>query len=260
MMRGKQSLLWAAAAALTVGVTVLAFLPASWLGLLLEKQSGGKLALGDPQGSLWRGSAYIGAAPGKNDPLTPLLPGRFSWRLSPSILWGSIEMQLENPECMGQPLQMTGGIDAWRLGPGHLLLPADGLSALGAPLNTVGLSGRMELRWQELRFARQGAQLDLHGEIQMTLNEVASRMSFVKPLGDYNLRFNWQGQQAQMELRTLKGPLLLSGQGAIQQARLQFSGKAQAEDGKEEKLANLLRLLGQIRREGGKDYIALEYR
>ena len=42
--------------------------------------------------------------------------------------------------------------------------------------------------------------------------------------------------------------------------RMRFSGKAEAEAGQEEKLANLLNLLGQRRSEGGKDIIALEFK
>jgi general secretion pathway protein N len=41
---------------------------------------------------------------------------------------------------------------------------------------------------------------------------------------------------------------------------MQFSGRAQAEAGQEQALANLLNLLGQRRSEGGKDYISLEFK
>jgi general secretion pathway protein N len=54
--------------------------------------------------------------------------------------------------------------------------------------------------------------------------------------------------------------MLLSGSGTLRDGRLQFSGKAEAEAGQEERLANLLNLLGQRRREGGKDVIALEFK
>ena len=47
---------------------------------------GRALTLGDARGTLWHGSAFIGGAAGVNDPVTPLLPGRFSWRLSPAVL------------------------------------------------------------------------------------------------------------------------------------------------------------------------------
>jgi general secretion pathway protein N len=68
---------WLLAGILVMVLTVLVFCPVSWMAHLLEKQTDGRLTLGDPQGSLWRGSAFIGGAAGNNEPVTALLPGRF---------------------------------------------------------------------------------------------------------------------------------------------------------------------------------------
>jgi general secretion pathway protein N len=54
--------------------------------------------------------------------------------------------------------------------------------------------------------------------------------------------------------------MLLSGTGTLANGRLRFSGKAEAAEGQEERLANLLNLLGRRRREGDKDVIALEFK
>jgi general secretion pathway protein N len=54
--------------------------------------------------------------------------------------------------------------------------------------------------------------------------------------------------------------MLLSGSGKLVNGRLQFSGKAEAEQGQEERLAVLLNLLGQRRKEGNKNIIALEFK
>jgi general secretion pathway protein N len=61
-------------------------------------------------------------------------------------------------------------------------------------------------------------------------------------------------------LTSMRGPLLLSGSGRLNNGRMQFSGRAQAEPGQEQRLANLLNLLGQRRSEGGKEYISLEFK
>jgi general secretion pathway protein N len=71
---------------------------------------------------------------------------------------------------------------------------------------------------------------------------------------------DWRGQRAQVGLTSIRGPLLLSGTGELANGRLRFSGKAEAEEGQEERLANLLNLLGQRRRVGDKDVIALEFK
>ncbi len=243
---------------MAVAITVLLFLPAAWMAPILEKQSGGRLTLGDPQGSIWRGAGFIGAAPSGLDPVTPLLPGRFSWRLSPLALVGLVDATLSNPEALTQPVQITGSWSQWQVSPGAILMPAQRLVALGAPLNTIVPSGAMRLSWTVLQLQRQGQQVDLTGSMQLELNDIASRLSPIKPLGAYRLQMDWQGQQATLALTSIKGPMLLTGKGKLEQGRLRFSGRAQAAPGEEERLANLLNLLGQRRREGDTNFIALE--
>jgi general secretion pathway protein N len=63
-----------------------------------------------------------------------------------------------------------------------------------------------------------------------------------------------------MNLMTVKGPMMLQGQGSLVSGKFQFSGRAFAQTGQEEKLANLLNLLGQRRSEGDLQFIALEFR
>ena len=117
----------------------------------------------------------------------------------------------------------------------------------------------MQLGWGVLQLAREGKRVDLTGSMQLDLTDVASRLSPIRPLGAYRVRMDWQGQQAQLALTSVAGPLLLSGNGGIDRGRFQFSGRAQAAPGQEERLANLLNLLGQRRRDGATNYIALEF-
>lgn len=256
----KRAVLWLAVVALAVGLTVLAFLPAAWLGQVVESRTGGRLTLGDAQGTLWRGSAFIGGAPGANGAVTPLLPGRFSWRLSPLVLFGHVDMELENPEALSQPVSLKGGWSQWQVSPAELKLPAEGLAGLGAPLNTLAPSGTMRLSWSTLELLRQGQTVAVNGRTILSMADMGSRMAPIKPLGSYELAMDWRGQQAQLTLKTVSGALRLSGTGALQQGRFQFSGQASAADGYEETLGNLLNLLGQRRMVGGKNIIALEFK
>lgn len=264
MMR--RPVMWLLAGLASVALTVLASVPAIWLAALVEMQTGGRLTLGDAQGTLWCGSAFIGAtafadgASGGSDPVTPLLPGRFSWRLSPAALLGRVDAELENTAVLSLPVRIAGGWHEWRISPSSASLPVERLAALGAPLNTIQPSGRMRLSWEPLRLARQDGGIGLIGSMNLELSDIASRLSPVKPLGNYNLALGWRGQQASVKLETVKGPLLLSGSGVFDNGHFQLSGKAEAEAGQEESLANLLSLLGQRRREGGRDVIALEFK
>jgi general secretion pathway protein N len=256
----RRLVIWLLAAIVTIALTLIAFFPAAWMAPALEAQTGGRLTLGDAQGTVWRGSAFVGGAPGGADPVTPLLPGRFSWRLSPMVMLGQVDAELENPAALSQPVRVTGSWYQWQVSPAAVSLPAERLAALGAPLNTIQPSGQMRLSWEPLQLTREGQKVELAGSMILRMDDIASRLSPIKPLGAYQLIMDWRGQQAQLALKTLKGPMLLSGAGMLSNGRLQFSGKAEAEAGQEERLANLLNLLGQRRREDGKDVIALEFK
>lgn len=255
----KRTLLWLLTIALTMMVTLLVFFPAAWVGSIVEQRTGGRLTLGDAQGTLWRGSAFIGGAAGNNSPVTPLLPGRFSWKISPLALVGMVEMQLENPEALAQPVTFRGSWSQWQLSPSALLLPAEGLSGLGAPLNTMAPSGSMRLSWTNLALALTNRQLSVDGRTTLEMTDMSSRLSPIRPLGSYALALDWHGQQAQLTLGSVKGPLLLSGKGSLTNGRLQFSGQAEAAQGYDDTLANLLSLLGQRKPGNDRNVIALEF-
>lgn len=253
-------LIWLVAGIASCAVTMLAFFPASWVAAVVEQQTAGRLTLGEAHGTLWRGSAFIGGAASKHDPVTPLLPGRFSWRLSPLALLGMVDIELANSESLTQTVHVTGNWKQWLVSPSALLLPAERLAALGAPMNTLQPSGVLRLSWQALQISRQDTGIALTGPMKVDIDDIASRISPVRPLGSYVLALDWHGKQATVTLSTGKGPLLLNGSGVIENMRLQFSGKAEAESGQEERLANFLNLLGQRRREGNRDVIALEFK
>ncbi|MGO4381767.1 type II secretion system protein N [Pseudoduganella sp. RAF53_2] len=256
----KRAFLWLLAIAVSAGLTLLAFFPASWVAEMVESRTGGRLTLGDAQGTLWRGSAFIGGAASGKDAVTPLLPGRFAWKLSPLILVGSVDVELSNPESLSQPVNLRGGLSQWQVSPAAVMLPADGLAGLGAPLNTLAPTGRMKLSWSSLQLSREGNAVALEGRTTLEMQDMASRLTSIRPLGSYTLALDWHGQQANLLLGSVKGPLLLSGSGKIDHGRLQFSGQAEAATGYEDTLAGLLNLLGQRRPNSVKNVIALEFR
>lgn len=252
--------IWFLAGISSAAVSTLIFFPATWIDTMVEKKTAGRLTLGDAQGTLWRGSAFIGGAASDSDAVTPLIQGRFSWRLSPMVLLGSVDIELENTAALSHPVSVTGSWNQWHISPSAVILTMERLAALGAPLNTVKPSGQMRLSWGLLQLGQHNRTIELFGPMNLEMNDIASRLSPIKPLGSYNLSFDWLGRQAAVELKTNKGPMLLSGKGVIANGRFQFYGRAEAETGQEEKLANLIHLLGQRRREGDKNFIALEFK
>jgi general secretion pathway protein N len=253
-------MLWLLAGIVSIALTMLMFFPANWVTSMVEKQTAGRLTLGDAHGTLWHGSAFIGGAASGSDPVTPLLPGRFAWRLSPMILLGDVDAELENAEALSQPITVTGNWHQWKVSPGAILLPAERLAALGAPLNTIQPSGQMRLSWEPLQLTWQNKNVGMVGAMKLEMNDIGSRLSPVKPLGSYDLVLDWHGSQADVKLETVSGPMLLNGSGMFANGQLQFSGTAEAEAGQEQRLANFLNLLGQRRRVGDKDVIGLEFK
>ena len=256
----RRLLIWSCAGAASIVLTTLAFFPAAWLASIVENQTAGRLTLGDAQGTLWRGSAFIGASAGSNEPVAPLLPGRFAWRLSPAVLLGRVDAELENPAALSNPVSIKGGWRQWQVSPAAISLPAERLAALGAPLNTILPSGQMRLSWQLLQLTLLKGNIEVTGSMNLAMIDIASTLSPIKPLGSYDLALEWRKLRADVKLTTVRGPLMLNGSGEINNGRLAFSGFADAETGQEEKLANLLNLLGQRRRIGNKDIIALEFK
>jgi len=147
-----------------------------------------------------------------------------------------------------------------QVSPGTLILPSERLAGLGAPLNTLKPSGQITLAWDALDLTWQSGNVAIEGTMKLTMHDMASALSPVKPLGSYLMTFDWQGQSAAIELKSLQGPLLLSGSGTLVQDRLQFSGQAEAQQGQEDRLVNLLNLLGQRKPGAVNNVIALEFK
>lgn len=259
-VRVRTALIWLGSGLLAILLTILFFLPASWFAVLLEQASQGRVVLGDVQGSFWRGSAFVGAAAGQASTVSPLFPGRFTWQISPALLVGRLHVTFENAQVLSAPLVLDGSLQHWQVNGGTLILPPERLEGLGAPLNTIGPSGQLRLNWNTLDFVRQDNQINVAGAMSLDLTDMASRLSSVRPLGSYQLLFDWRGQSADVKLNSVRGPMLLEGKGRFEHGRLSFSGVAYAAEGQEEKLANLLNLLGQRRRDGNREVIALEFK
>jgi general secretion pathway protein N len=135
----------------------------------------------------------------------------------------------------------------WRLSAAQLSLPAELLAGLGAPWNTLQLSGELLFTSDQLAgvWSTQGLQ-SLTGRAALQVNHVATALSTVRPLGSYLLT----SAGSALRLETLGNPpneaaLILTGTGQIERGRASFQGEALAAKGFEEALSNLLHIVGQ---------------
>jgi general secretion pathway protein N len=239
--RLRLALPWLMVALLAVGVTLVAMLPAGWVTPQFAQRTGGRIVLADPAGSLWHGSATLRLAAGVDSGEPTELPGRLEWHTAFwPLLAGRIRMTLSQTEAMPAPVELIATQREATLGSGSLMVPAGLLDGLGAPFNTLALRGDVRLQWTDWRIFGQRA----FGHLTVTLSDIVSRVSRVKPLGTFRVVFDAQGEAGTLGLNTLKGPLLLDGQGSLQDHRFVFSGSARAEPAVAENLRPLLDLLG----------------
>ena len=226
-----------------------------------------------------------------------LIASAFSWRISlgSSVDGFGISLSLANPCCLRAPLTLSvsplwklarsvnldasGSSSGLGLGPGSanpspdssgLILrvsnfdsdwPAQWLSALGAPWNTVAPKGTLTLQTFDaslLLHPLSGEQPQLGGLVKLTLKDLSSQLSTLDPLGTYCIKLSNPGKSSglaelggvtdgvtlHLSLETLEGRLELTGEGEWVNQHLHFNGTAKAQTGFEAALANLLSVLG----------------
>jgi general secretion pathway protein N len=230
------------------------FAPARWLAWAAAHS--GALALESPRGTLWNGSAQLWLVGGAGSPDRAALPERVRWQLQPD--WGGLRLSLSADCCLPQPLQMRLG---WSAGAPSLTVsdsvsdwPAQTLVGLGTPWNTLQPAGRMVLQTRGLGLRWSQQRLHVTGSASLQLQDLSSALSTLQPMGSYQLNLS-AGPGAQLTLSTLRGDLLLSGNGSWTEQGLRFRGEARAAPGREDALANLLNIVGK--REGARTLISL---
>jgi general secretion pathway protein N len=171
-----------------------------------------------------------------------LLPGRIEWTTAFLPLFtGRVHMTIRQTDAMPDAVTVDATTRGATVTAGQIAVPATLLAGLGAPFNTLDFDGSVRLSWTEFRLLNRNT----YGQVVVTLDDMASRVSRVKPLGSYRVALQAQGASATIDLSTSKGPLMLTGNGAISQESTSFQGTATAAPDQRENLAGLLNLLGR---------------
>lgn len=232
------------------------YAPAAWLAMAVASATAGQVQIADARGTVWQGSGQLVLTGGTDSNDAAVLPDRVQWTLRPTLsgLQGGVLAQC----CSAAPLQLdmsprwTGaklGLSAVKIN-----LPADVLSGLGTPWNTLSPQGKLTLSSDNLSVEWAQGRAVLTGNASLDMTDISSRLSTLRPLGDYRLDLTG-GAVPGVQLQTLQGALQLSGSGQWVGSRLRFSGEASATPEREAALANLLNIIG--RRQGNKSLISL---
>lgn len=232
---------WIVAGGAASVVTLVALAPAAWIAPQFARATGGHVNLVEPEGSVWHGSGALMLAPGADQSTATLLPGRVEWTTGFwPLLTGRVQMKMRQTEAMPEPVTLDA---TWRgavLSAGAMAVPASLLAGLGTPFNTLDLQGDVRLGWSDWRLIGSNA----FGQLTVTIDEMSSRVSRVKPLGSYRAVLQAKGAGADLDLTTAKGPLFLDGHGTFGAGGGSFRGTAHAAPEQLANLAGLLNLLG----------------
>ena len=228
--------------------------PARWLTGALQQGLGGRVVFEDARGTLWDGSARLTLTGGAGSSDAATLPGRLAWRIRPSRAGLRAELQADccmqqswkldlQPHWGGARLALADSLSQW---------PAQWLTGLGTPWNTIRAEGQLTLSTQGLVLDWVSGRLAVAGRAQLDALRLSSRLSTLKPMGSYRVTLVGAATPS-FQLDTLEGSLQLSGRGQWVGSKLRFDGIASATPERLDALSNLLNIIG--RRDGARAII-----
>jgi general secretion pathway protein N len=222
--------------------------PSAWLAIWIDQLSEHQILLLRPSGTVWTGSAEMTLSAGKGSKGALSLPSELTWRLSPT--WETpLRVQLNAQCCFAAPLDLslkwTNASWALKVSNAQITLPTRWLEGLGAPWNTLGLRGALNLQSNNVTLQVQNSQLKLQGNLELNLDQLSSRLSTLQPLGSYRLEIMGGEVPSVLVSTRPASHLLLNGRGTLERGLIHFDGLASTAPGDEMALSNLLNVLGQ---------------
>lgn len=230
-------------------------LPVSWFGGVLAAQTGCRVLLQQPMGTIWQGSAALAFSEanavdgGCREPLAAT--ERFQWTTSCKLLGLTCATEVEFG-ALEQPQKIVWDMSKIQAAGNEIKLPANVLEGLGSPWSTLRPRGELGARWTDINVGDTANSSGSLGVIRIIINNLSSPISPVKPLGSYEVQMNMTPAGFNWNLSTTNGPLLLRGQGEMgnsnsgpEKAGMHFSGEASATPEAQDSLIGLMSLIGK---------------
>lgn len=220
--------------------------PAGLLGLTLKYASNGRAEFGNTQGTIWHGSANP-ILHQHSDSLVAL--GAIHWEVLPmALLTGKLSVLLDwENNSQAKPMSVIVSREQVEIQHALIPLPAVLLAEASDFLKPAALGGQIIVKSDSLLISKQMIQ----GTATADWLNASSLLSSISPLGDYHFNFSNTTTGTEISLSTTSGPLLLAGNGHYSiSTGLIFKGTAQAANGKENELKELLSHLGPQERPG----------
>lgn len=232
-------------------------IPATWGAAFFSGKPNCQLVIHQAQGSIWNGSAAIGTSILDADSGVcrepHVISPRIHWVNSCSFTAMNCTVRLTSSAFLNS-LELIINSNSLSVGAGEITLPMHSIEMMHSPWSTIQARGTITMKWSGLFFS--GAQLTQSvGLVKISLDDISSTLSLVKPLGSYDVDWDMASPSKNWTLRTKNGPLLVNGSGNLTAAGVTFSGFASASTGSHDALAGLMSILG--RRQG--DSYALHF-
>jgi len=196
-------------ALLFYAVFLIATLPASAMGMLLSRLTGGAASLQLPTGSFWHGSGELAIRSG-----TPqTLRARVSWSIQPFwLLIGKLQTQFESSGDIEARTTLRLGYRSLDVRDCSGSFPVSTASAIYFPLTLASLTGQVQFSAEQLALDSSG----VHGTLEIKWLNAGSRMGGLADLGDYRLTLTGQGAAVGILADTQRGEVPLNTKGAWQ--------------------------------------------
>jgi general secretion pathway protein N len=226
------------------------------LASAVNQYSDGRALLEDARGTVWDGSAVLTLTGGAGSLDAATLPSRLGWQLH--LSGTGLQLRLTAACCLAQAwhwqLQPQWGGARLSLSDTPSTWPAQLLSGLGTPFNTLALQGQLVLTSTGFNLSWAAGRMQMAGAVQLEAQDLSSRLSTLRPMGSYRMSLAG-GATPALQLSTLSGPLQLAGHGQWVAGKLQFNGEASSATEHQSALSNLLNIIG--RRDGARSVIKL---
>ena len=240
---GKRLWLYALVGLVTYLLSLIVFLPASWIAWLAHRASQGTVVLASPDGTWWRGEGDLivrGHAGSQS-------LGAVGWRVNPLPLFlGQLAVGVRGLGDADGRASVRLGFNSIEVNEMRAVLPVQLAGLIYAPANFFAPTGQLQVMTQQFRVDAGG----LHGTADVLWRGAGGRFTGAEALGDYRFAVEGRGEQAQLNLRTERGQLELAGSGQWRvkgDGHIQFNGYAQARSN----AAELQPLLNAIGRDQG---------
>ncbi len=214
--------------------------PIGFISPQIEKMSHCKVGLYQAQGTIWKGSSGISLSELAQDggcKVPFAVTERIYWTTSCQPLSGQCETSVSMSR-MTQAIQINFHLKDIQIKNNQIQLPANLLEGLGSPWNSLHPQGILDIHWNDLTFSK-----NTDGMISVKALNLSSSISKITPLGSYELKVNLNSPMS-ANLITLNGPLILNGQGQLNNQALHFEGTASSTPEAKNSLTGLLSVIG----------------